>query len=213
MAGQPDDKKIENEQDDVVFSEIDGDDDNALDDDSPAATQKLRQKVKKLKEELASCSAEKKEYLDGWQRAKADFINYKRSSEREKEDLTKFANASIVSDILSALDAFDIAFANKESWEKVDKNWRTGVEGLHSKLIAALTTNGLEEITAIGEKLNPAEHQPIGIKPVDTLEEDEKVTSVFQKGYKLKGRVLRPAKVIVGSYSENNEDINKKLAA
>ena len=77
-------------------------------------------KIKKIKEELKKCQAEKQEYLDGWQRVKADFVNLKKRSEKDRTAFAKYANENFILELLPALDSFDQAFGNKEAWEKAD---------------------------------------------------------------------------------------------
>jgi molecular chaperone GrpE len=95
-------------------------------------------KLEKIKKDLKKCQEEKQEYLDGWQRAKADFVNLKKRSDEEKKEFAKYANEQFITELLPALDSFDQAFKNKEAWEKADKNWRTGIEFIHSQLVSVL---------------------------------------------------------------------------
>src|SRR5581483_10539477 len=80
--------------------------------------------LKKLREKLKKCVEEKQEYLDGWQRERAQLANLRKQEEKERKEFIKFANENLLSDLLPVLDSFHMAFANKEAWEKVDKNWR-----------------------------------------------------------------------------------------
>lgn len=155
-----------------------------------------------LREKLKKAIAEKQEYLDGWQRAKADLVNARKRDEEEKRDFVKFANEGLVNDIIPALDSFDMAFANKETWEKVDKNWRVGVEYIYSQLIAALQNNGVSVVDPLGQPFDPNRDNSVELVSVEKKEEDGKVVTVLQKAYILNGKIIRPSRVKVGEYKE-----------
>jgi len=148
-------------------------------------------KIKSVKDKLKICEAEKQEYLDGWQRAQADIVNIKRRVEEEKREFAKYANENLILDIISTLDSFDMAFKNKESWEAVSANWRTGVEFIYNQLLSTLKNYGVEELNPIGEEFNPQKHHAVE-------GEEGVVTEVVLKGYSLNGKVIRAAQVKVG---------------
>ena len=158
--------------------------------------------IKKLREKIKSCQTERGEYLDGWQRSKADFINAKKSFEEERKKYVSFATGNLLEDILPVVDSFDMAFANKKSWESVDKNWRMGVEYIYSQLLTVLEGNGLKQINPLGKPFDPREHTTVDTVSTDKKEDDDCVVEVVQKGYFLHDKVLRPAKVKVFSYKE-----------
>lgn len=175
------------------------DDSNASDDVVPdEENESLEVLVKKLREKLKVCEKEKQEYMDGWQRERADFVNYKKRVENEKVDLIKYANESLLEELLPVLDSFEMAYSNKEVWEKVDKNWRTGVEYIHSHLIKVLADNGIIETNPIGERFDPALHIAESTEKVEDKEKDGFILSVKKKGYSLNGRVIVAPKVVVG---------------
>ena len=115
----------------------------------------LRGKVKELRTKLKDAEAKAQEYLTGWQRAKADLINARKRDEEDKKDLVKFANESLIAELLPVLESFDMAMGDKEEWEKIDKNWRIGVEYIASQLKKTLADNGLGEIDPLGEPTDP----------------------------------------------------------
>lgn len=160
--------------------------------------------IKKLKEKIKGLEAEKQEYLLGWQRAKADFVNARKNDAKEREEFTKFSKEGVLKDLLSVADSFDMAFGNKESWEKVDKNWRTGVESIYSQLLSAFQKHGLTQIGVAGEKFDPRNHAPVATVAAGTEEEDDTVADVIQKGYALEGKVIRPAKVRIKQFEDTN---------
>jgi molecular chaperone GrpE len=159
-------------------------------DDSVVAEEHAGDAIKKLKEKLKEAEAKSKEYLDGWQRAQADFVNLRKRDEEAKSEFIKFANMSLVEQLIPVLDSFNIALAQG----------RQDFEPLYNQLIGVLNASGLEEIKALGETFNPREHEALGTASTDKPEEDHKVLEVLQAGYKLNGRVIRPAKVKVGEF-------------
>lgn len=168
--------------------------------DSEGAESTTKDKLKSLREELAKCKSERAEYLTGWQRAKADYINLKKEQEEKQADVVRFAKEGLLVDMLALADSFTMAFANKEAWEKVDQNWRIGVEYIYSQLEGVFRDNGLVEINPIGEDFDPNLHQAVATIEVDSDKDDNKVVEVSAKGYKLNSKVIRPAKVKVGEF-------------
>lgn len=169
-------------------------------DDSVVTEETAVQTVKVLKEKLKKALAERSEYLNGWQRAKADLLNARKRDEEEKKEYIKFANERMIEDLLPVLQSFDMAMGNKEAWEKADKNWRIGVEYIYSQLTKALADNGLEEIKALGESFDHSLHDASSYEVVTDKNMDNKVIAVINKGYKLNGKILVPAKVKVGEF-------------
>ncbi len=153
---------------------------------------------KKLKDKLKKAIAEKQEYLDGWQRAKADLVNAKKEFEEQRKRIVSMANENMANEILPVLDSFDMAFSNKESWEAVDKNWRMGVEHIYNQLLGILRDHGVEEIKTDGEMFDPMLH----VSSEEVVGGEEKnmsgiIARTIQKGYKSKDGVIRPARVTV----------------
>ncbi|MFY9461811.1 MAG: nucleotide exchange factor GrpE, partial [Candidatus Sungiibacteriota bacterium] len=157
--------------------------------DEALAESDASEKVKKLKDELKKCEAEKKEYLDGWQRSKADFINYKKDEGKRFEDMARFVIAGLVDDILPVLDSFDLALSHGLPAET-----EKGVLLIRSQFEDVLKKRGLLPITVqAGEKFDPQKHESVG--EVESEEAAGAVAEVVQKGYVFQGRVLRPARV------------------
>jgi len=192
------DKDIqENEQiDDVVIES-----DDTLD-DSVIAEENMAETIKKLRAKLKKSQADASEYLTGWQRAKADFVNARKRDEEERKEFIKFSNERLIESLIPVLESFDLAMANKEVWEKVDKNWRVGVEYIYSQLKKTLNESGLEEINPVGLKFDPARDEAALYVPVTEEDQDHVITQVIQKGYSLNGKSMRPPKVKVGEYKK-----------
>lgn len=152
----------------------------------------IDKKLKKTRDKLKFCEKERAEYLAGWQRAKADLINYKREQETKISEYYKFANEGLILDILPVLDSFEMAMKHLSENEK-DKN--NGIEQIRNQLKSILKNNGVEEIQAVGEKFNPELHESI---EVVEGKESGLVVEEVQKGYGLHGKIIRPSKVRVG---------------
>ncbi len=186
-----DDKSLDNKATDDITIESEDGEGNVL---NAAA------KLKELREKLKKSEAERLEYLSGWQRAKADLINARKRDEEDKKEFTKYANEDLIGEILTVLDSFDMAFANKEAWEKVDPNWRKGVEYIYSQLISTLERFGLKVIVPVGEKFDPNHHISIENVAVTDKSKDGMIVEVIQKGYEMNGKVIRAPKVKVGEF-------------
>lgn len=153
--------------------------------------------AKALKEKLRVCMSERQEYLTGWQRAKADFVNARAADEKSRAEFVAFSKESVISELLPVLDSFDLAMANKEAWEKVEPNWRKGVEYIYQQLRTALEAHGLSEVNPIGQSFNPMEHTAIEKVHAESPADDGKIVEVSQKGYALNKKVVRSPKVKV----------------
>ena len=153
--------------------------------------------VKKLREEIKKLRAEKEEYLTGWQRAKADYVNLQKEEEGKRKDMRGFIVGTLVEDLLPVLDSFDMAFANKEAWEKVDPNWRSGVEYIHQQFLRVLGDNNVTPINQTGVLFEPTIHESVETVPTDDQSKDHTIATVIQSGYKMGERVIRPARVKV----------------
>lgn len=169
-------------------------------DDSVVAEENAAEAVKKLREKIKKLEAEKMEYLTGWQRAKADLVNARKRDEEDKMSAIKYANENLIEELLPTLESFDMAIGNKEAWEKVDKNWRIGVEYIYSQLRKALENNGLVEINPMNEKFDHARHEAVSYEPVKEEGLDHVIVGVVQKGYSLNGKVMKVPKVKVGEF-------------
>ena len=156
--------------------------------------------VKKLKERIKELEKKNTELLDGWQRDKADFINAKKRDEGEKQEFLKFSKADTIAEIIPVLDSFESAFKNKEAWESVDKNWRVGVEYIHSQLFGILAQHGLKVINPIGLAYDHNRDEAVETVPVENENDDGKILEVVQVGYELNGKEIRPPKVKVGDF-------------
>ena len=143
---------------------------------------------------LAEAEAKAEEYKASLQRERADFINYKRRCEQEKEDTIKYGNAEFILKILPVLDDFERAFSHIPR-DDAKSSWVKGLKALERKFKSFLEEQGVMEIKAIGEPFDPNLHEA-----VMQAEGDEGIiVKEFDKGYKLRDRVIRHSKVVVGN--------------
>jgi len=152
----------------------------------------LNDKIKKLRGDLKICEQQKGEYLAGWQRARADFINARKEEERVRGEFTKYATEKILREVLKVADSLEFAHSLGEG----------GAEGnpIHHQLMDILKKEGVVLIEARGKPFNPMYHEAIEQLEVGEKDKDEMVIEELQKGYMLYDRVLRPSKVKVGIY-------------
>jgi molecular chaperone GrpE len=158
--------------------------------------------VKKLREEFKACRMEKEEYLTGWQRAKADYINLQKELDLARVNISILAKEKIIEKLLPALDSFEMAFANKEHWGKLDKEWQDGMISIYKQLLSGLSNSGVEQIDKIETPFDPNIHQSINTVETDDEKKDHTVEKVLQVGYKIGDRVIRPAKVTIYEYKK-----------
>lgn len=200
MADENEEKKTETDlsvEDDVVEFEFneDGEED-------------LKKTLKKFRADLKACKAEKEEYLTGWQKERADFANYRKQEDERRANLRDTINEQVLSRFLSVVDSFNMAFANREAWERVDANWRHGVEYIYSQMNSIFEEYGVKTIGEVGETFDPNIHHSIESVPTDKKDLDHKVASVIQKGSKLGERVIRPAGVNIYEFKDEHEKGN-----
>ena len=152
--------------------------------------------IKKLKEDLRKCNQERLEYLDGWQRCKADSINLRRDAVLAAEKVGSRSRDALVEDVILSLDSFDMAMQG-DGWTKADRNWRAGMENVRAQLISALKNQGVTAYAAVGEKFDPALHEILKEEYADG--EMGLILQVVRKGYRSGDRVIRPAQVVIGA--------------
>jgi molecular chaperone GrpE len=148
-----------------------------------------------LQHELEQTKAQSQEYLEGWQRARAEFANYKKRVARDQEDARLRIAANTLSKYLGVID--DLERALKERPEDGEAAaWAEGIELIYRKMYGVLETEGVEVIDAEGEHFDPTLHEAISHDESEDHEEGD-VIEVVQPGYRLGERVLRPAMVRV----------------
>ncbi|WP_416197742.1 MAG: Protein GrpE [Sporanaerobacter sp.] len=149
--------------------------------------------LEKLKRELESKTKEIEELNNRFLRLQADFVNFKTRVEKEKESIYSYASEDILNSMLPILDNFERALSSSTD---VEDGFYKGMEMIYNQLIKVLSENGLEEIEALHEKFDPNYHHAVFQEESDEYEEGT-IIEVFQKGYKLKDKVIRPSMVKV----------------
>ena len=149
--------------------------------------------VEILKKQLEEAEAKTAENLDGWQRAVAEFQNYRKRTERDNENLYTGMKGDILRKILPVLDDLERALQNRPT----DSGpWVSGIELIQKKLADLLEAEGLQRIEAVGLPFDPNFHEAISHEPSENVESGH-VIAVTQNGYMLGERVIRPATVRV----------------
>lgn len=161
---------------------------------TPTATQ-LLERIAQLETELAAARGEAGDNLAGWQRATADFQNYRRRTEQEREQLLGLANESLLRKVLSIVDDFDRAIEAMPS-ELAKLSWVEGIAAIDRKLRSLLESEGVTPIEAAGRPFDPREHEALTHEET-TKAPDETVIGEIQRGYRIRDRVLRPSLVSV----------------
>jgi molecular chaperone GrpE len=154
---------------------------------------------KKL-EEVEEKARRSDEYLDQLLRLKAEFENYRKRMNREREEFAKFAMQELVSDLLTVIDNLENALLASEKTEDF-RALHEGVEMTRKEALRILGQWGLEEVQAVGERFDPEKHE--AVMHVDSDEEEDRIVEELRKGYSLKGRLIRPSMVKVAGRSEN----------
>lgn len=158
-----------------------------------------------LRAELEQAQAQAAEYLDGWQRARAEFANYKKRVEVERQELQRTSNETLLLKLLPVVDDFERAFDTLPEDMK-DIPWVEGIAIILRKLQAILESENVAPIEAAGQPFDPQWHQAV-VQEETTEHPDGHVIEEMQRGYRLGERVLRPSMVKVAS--NTNESNNK----
>lgn len=161
-----------------------------------------KSKIEKLKKELKKNLSEKQEYLEGWQRSKADYVNLKKRTAEEKEVIRNYAIEDFVLEIIGVVDSFEMALKDQETWNLAPENWRKGVEFIYNQLKNILKNQQIEEINPLHEKFDHNFHHSLKTIEVDDENLDGTILEVIQKGYKFKEKIIRFASVHVGVFKK-----------
>ena len=161
---------------------------NYEEENNESSAVEAKDKLKKLKERLEQCQQEKQDNLTGWQRAQADFINYRRRQEEQMSEWSKMLGEGLLRDILPVMDTLDASISHSGQAEN-------GLIGVREQLMKILAKHGLAEMRSVGEKFNPEYHE--AIEQVEKKGGEGIVAEEVQKGYSLNGKILRVAKVKV----------------
>ncbi|MBI2514827.1 nucleotide exchange factor GrpE [Candidatus Wolfebacteria bacterium] len=168
------------------------------------------EKADKIEERIA-CQKERGEYLDGWKRAKADLANYKKDEAKRFEEIIKFSQSSLVRDLITVLDSFDLAILALESQTRIHadspqarinaetdraNNDLKGMYLIRTQLEDILRKNGLERILiSAGDQFDPRVAEVIA--QVESEKPSGTIVEEVERGYLLNGKLIRPARVKV----------------
>jgi len=159
------------------------------------APEEVPEEPEKLREELEEAQAQAAEYLEGWQRAKAEFSNYKKRQDVERAQVTALANAALLRKLLPVVDDFERAIATLPV-DLSKLTWCEGVFLIKHKLDAILELEGVKPIETDGQSFDPRYHEAVTYEEVPG-HDDGQIIGEVQRGYILGERVLRPALVRV----------------
>lgn len=147
-----------------------------------------------LQERLKEEQQRAETFYSNWQRTAADFANFKRRTEQERSDASRFASSMLVLSLLPIVDDLERAMGNVPR-ELTGLTWIDGIHLIYRKLLAMLENQGVAPIEAVGQPFDPNLHEAVMRAPGD----EGQVLSELQRGYTLQGRVIRPALVTVGT--------------
>jgi molecular chaperone GrpE len=156
----------------------------------------LLSKIEDLQRVLEEIREQSDEHLRGLQRTAADFANYRRRVDEDREGVAQFSNALLIGKLLSVLDDFDRALANVPA--ETHEGWVDGVRLVERKLRSLLETEGVTQIEALGKPFDPNLHEAV-VHEETADHPDNQVIGELQRGYRLRDRVLRPSLVRVAN--------------
>jgi molecular chaperone GrpE len=159
------------------------------------AEQASAQEFEELRDELARTRAQADEYLEGWQRARAEFANYKKRIEREQSQVYQTAAGSVIKRFLGVLDDLERALKNRPPTGD-GAIWAEGIELVYRKLVSILESEGVKPMEITGQMFDPNLHEAILSEDSDQHESGQ-IIEALQQGYLLGEKVLRPARVRV----------------
>jgi molecular chaperone GrpE len=185
--------ELENE--DELLLEEDDDTVGDSEEDIAASEGRAETKIAKLRKELEQAKREKQENLDGWQRAKADYVNALKRFDEEKKAAVDLGTFKAAGAFLSVVDSLERAKASAG-----EAGLPGGFDGILKQLEGAVAKLGLMQFGAIGEKFDPILHEALGQDPTDDKDQDDVITAILEPGWKSGDYVLRPAKVRVSHF-------------
>ena len=164
--------------------------------EKPDVAETSADEMSALREELDKAKAQAAEYLDGWQRARAELANARKRFEKERSEAGQLANGSLITDLLPVLDDLDRAIKTMPE-DLRQHTWMDGVALIQRKLQTVLESEGVKPIEVKpGDKFDPAWHEAVTHEENQEYKEGDIIAEV-QKGYQFGEQVLRPALVRV----------------
>jgi len=209
--------KINVESEETPENENTNTEEKAASDDQPqgdrllelrdSKTVALEDQLKEVQTRLEAKEQEAKETYERLLRVSADFENYKKRSARETEEFRKYANQTLLKEMLSVVDNLELAINSSNHGKKTDKNLIEGLNLTLNEILRVFEKFDVKPIEAQGQTFDPAFHEAVMREETDDFPENT-VISEFQKGYLIHDRLLRPAMVVVAAPKtprENNK--------
>ncbi|MBP9711211.1 MAG: nucleotide exchange factor GrpE [Candidatus Pacebacteria bacterium] len=149
--------------------------------------------IKRLRDRLKKATEERQEYLEGWQRSRADFANFKREEALMNEHKEVRVKAGLVEDLIPVLDSFEMMLKHAQTKE---------MNLVHKQFLDALRKMDILYYGKKGDTFDPYKYEALREVAVETPEDDQKVVSVERSGYSIGEHIIRPAQVTVGAYQK-----------
>ncbi|MFH1171164.1 MAG: nucleotide exchange factor GrpE [bacterium] len=169
----------------------------------------VRAELGKVKEELEKITARSEEHLDGWKRAKADYLNLKKESEKAQTEIAGYATGMFLFELLPIVDNFERAIDHLTDQQKKEE-WVKGMLGIHQQLQQLLKDFNLERIPT-DVPFNPEIHEAVSREFRDNVAEGT-ILKVVVPGYRMNGKLLRPAQVTVAADTEKAGEAGSSAA-
>ncbi|RMG66398.1 MAG: nucleotide exchange factor GrpE [Calditrichaeota bacterium] len=166
------------------------------------------EKVQKLEKELQTAKKKIQELEEQSLRIRAEFSNFKRRVEKERLELADYIKGEFIKKLLPVLDDFKMMLEKAQAGQN-EQSVLEGARMIFEKLQQILQREGLEKIESLGEPFDPNLHEALMTQPTEDEAMHERVVQVFQEGYKIKDRLLRPSRVVVGKLSKQETEAEK----
>lgn len=160
---------------------------------------KLKEENEKLLDQIKQLQSDNQALVDKVKLTQAELVNYRKRKDEETQNMLKFANQDLITELINVADNFEraIKLDDNDLTDELSK-FLDGFKMMYANLMEILKKFGVEEINRVGEVFNPNEEQALMTDSIEEMDDDV-VTEVLLKGYKLNGRVIRPASVKVNS--------------
>ncbi len=168
--------------------------------------------MKELQEKFKTTEEEAKQSYDRYLRVSADFENYKKRSAREMDDFHKFANQSLVKELLPIVDNLELAIKSAKENKNVDNSLLDGVGLTLKEILKIFEKYNVKPIEALGKTFDPKYHEAVMREETDKHPENV-ITNEMQKGYLIHDRLLRPSMVVVAAPKRPDDDKEKDANA
>jgi molecular chaperone GrpE len=159
--------------------------------DQPVQIEQLQQKIQELEDQNI--------------RLRAEFANYKKRVEREQLEFANYIKGEILKEFMPVIDDFKMMLEKSAAGEN-EQSVFEGAKLIFEKLMNILKKQGLEKIEALGKEFDPNIHEALLMQPTEDESQHNRVLSVFQEGFTIGEKLVRPTKVIVGQYNQNNKN-------